>query len=170
MGNSNEGKQTKIEPNQNKMDYKIYFIVSTEYGKVKPYKFSINKKGYEFYACEKNYFKKNKYETSIFSFKYNKNKIEENEEICIVYDLFNKSDKYELKENDNFLFNIKIVDQKKWSYYDKFPTQYTLSEISQYYYYSKLLQEKNLLNTHSKQNLNRDIMKLLKNDLILLYI
>ena len=163
MGNSNEGKQAKIEPNQNKMDYKIYFIVSTEYGKIKPKKFSIDKQGYGFCACEKKFIKNNKYETSIFSFKYNKNKIEENEEICIVYDLFNKSDKYELKENDNFLFNIKIVDQKKWSFYDKFPAQYSLSEKSQYEYYSQLLQEKNLLNAYSKQNLNRDIMKLLKN-------
>ena len=165
MGNSNEGKQAKIEPNQNKMDYKIYFIVSTEYGKVKPYKFSIDKQGYEFCACEKKFIKNNKYETSIFSFKYNKNKIEENEEIYIVYDLFNKSDKYKLKAHDNFLFNIKMkVDQTKWFHdYYKFPTQNTLSEISQYYYYSKLLQEKNLLNTYSKQNLNRDIAQLLMN-------
>jgi hypothetical protein len=113
MGNSNEAKQKKIEPNQNKLDYKIYFIVSTEYGKVNPYKFSIDKEGYGFCDCEIKFTKKNKYETSIFSFKYNKNKIKENEEICILYDRYNKSDKYKLNFYDNFLFNIKIVDQKK---------------------------------------------------------
>ena len=135
----------------NQKEFKIYFVMSAEIGKLNEEKFSSDNPEYKYYVCEKTFpSKNNKYQVYIFSLTYNKNKTKQNDEISILYDKCNSSDKYKLNVNDNYLFNIKFqltgICKKYW----KFPAQVKISEKTQFNYYLDFLREKKLSATYTK--------------------
>ena len=94
-----KSKDPKQEPNQ--VDFKIYFMISTEIGKLSVDKFSTTKPEYNNCVCEKALpIKNNKFESKIFSLTYNKNKVKPFDEISILYDNSNTTGKYKINVND----------------------------------------------------------------------
>ena len=71
----NNQKQKDPKPDPNQTNFKIYFLISTEIGKLKIEKFGADQKQYNNCVNEKIYpSKNNKFEASIFSLSYDKNK------------------------------------------------------------------------------------------------
>ena len=156
-------KKPEPKPDPNQTEFKVYFILSTVIGKLNPKFFSMDKKGFGEFVCEKVFpVINNKYEAKIFSSSYDKN-IMKDKEITIFYTRDNNSEKYILNVNDNYLFNVKFKYNGYVKYFSKCPEQQVLLENTQYKYYLDFLRENNLQTTYTKRNLNRDIVKVMNN-------
>ena len=156
-------KKPEPKPYPNKTKFKVYFILSTVIGKINLKEFFMDKKGFGEFVCEKVFpAKNNKFETKIYSSSYDKN-IMKDKEITIFYTKDNNSDIHSLNVNDNYLFNVKLKYNGRMNYFSKCPVQQILLEKTQYRYYLDFLKEKNLINTYTKRNLNRDIVKVMNN-------
>ena len=152
-----------MKPNSNQNEFKVYFILSTEAGKIDPKNFYIDKKGFGNFVCEKIFpIINNKFEPKIFSSTYDKN-IMKDKEITIFYTKNNNSEKYILNTNDNYFFNVKLKYNGIMNYFSNCPEQQPLLENTQYKYYLDFLKENNLQTTYTKRNLNRDIVKVMNN-------
>ena len=126
-------KDPKPDPNQ--VDFKIYFMISTEIGKLSVDKFSTTKPEYNTCVCEKTLpSKNNKFQSTIFSLTYNKNKVKPFDEISILYDNSNTTGKYKINVNDNYLFNVKFDLTRYYKSIWKFPAQEKISEKTQFNY------------------------------------
>ena len=158
--NKQNSKEPKPDPNQ--VDFKIYFVISTEIGKLSVDKFSTTKPEYNTCVFEKTLpIKNNKFQSTICSLTYNKNKVKPFDEISILYNK-SYSGKYKVNVNDNYLFNVKFDLTRYYKSIWKFPAQEKISEKTQFNYYSDFLREKKLSASYTKRCLIRDILKVMK--------
>ena len=155
-------KKNEFKPDPNQVDFKVYFLLNTEIGKLNVDYLKINNNAFEMCTCEKIFpTTNNKYECSLFSSSYNKNQLT-SKEINFTYTKNFSSNKYMIYSDDNFYFNIYIKqlnDSKSLKV--NFPKSQYISEKLQYSYYCQFLKEQNLSASYTKRNLIRDVIRII---------